>query len=496
MLRLKNITCEVNGEDIWEDVSLTFGRGQKIGIVGPNGCGKTTLLRLIAGEITSDDYTGKLEILHEELGYVHQEYTGDKDQLAMEVLDLNGKPAGRAEKLKEYFAFDEGLLLQPVGDLSGGERAKLSFIRTFAQSPSLLLLDEPTNHLDIEAIEGLESWLASYRGIALIVSHDRKLLDNVVDQILEIDPIDKTMRTYMGNYSEYLAERAVVMEKQQQAYEKQQKEKKKMEDWLTVRRERARVYDDRKAGQQIRAMERRMKREIEDNPVERIQDFRKVSGVNLSGKTHGGKLIARMTDISHSFGEGELLKRVRFELRGQDRMAIVGPNGCGKSTVLKIIMGQLQPDHGVVQIGNNVDIGYFSQHHDELSSTDSVLESIIKDKNFFGEEQKARNMLGGFLFPADTIHKAVSSLSYGERVRLRFAKLSLKPYELLVLDEPTNHLDILSREVIEKSLLAYEGTLLIVSHDRYFLEQIGINTILDLKGGKTKKIQVNKEEEE
>ncbi len=449
MIRIRNLTKNLSGEPLLEKISFTIHKGEKVGLVGPNGSGKTTLLKLIVGEVEPDG--GTIETENERIGYLPQQ------------------------------------ILQPAEEgarQSSGQKTRAALEQLFARKPTLLLLDEPSNHLDLEAMQWLENALCNFRGGILIVSHDRRLLNNTVGKITELDPVNHALREYTGNYSDYVAQRADYIEKQEEAYRLQQKEKRRLEQWLTLKRQEAHIYVDPAKGKMIRAMERRLEREIYSQEIKRPLDSKKISGLELKGEAANPKLILRATNICKKFGEQSIFWNVNLELRGKERVVITGPNGSGKTTLLKIITGELPAEKGEVKIGEQVRIGYFAQEHESLNPNKTVLEEFLSTDWPHWQGKDPRAILGAFLFSGQSVFKKVSSLSLGERVRLIFAKLTNQKNELLILDEPSNHLDIASREIIENALREYQGAILVISHDRYFLESIGITRTLTLGNGK------------
>lgn len=443
MIIIKNLSISIAGETLFEKVSFVLHKGDRIGLVGPNGSGKSTLLKAIIGEVEIDN--GVIKVEHERIGYLPQQII---------LNDVNQK-------------------------LSGGQKTRLALEKILQSKPTMLLLDEPTNHLDTEGIIWLEEVIKNFKGGVLIISHDRRLLDNTVNKILEIDPANNSFNEYVGGYSEYMLERSKKVEKQKEVYRLQQQEKKRLENWLTLKRQEASVYVDPAKGKMIRAKERYLQREIYDKEIKKPENFRKIKGVSVEGEVANTKLVLRCSNVSKSFEQRSILRDVTFEVRGKERMLLSGSNGSGKTTLLKILIGVLQPDSGEVKIGTNISIGYFAQEHESLDQSKTVLEEFLSTPDLISEKDP-RQVLGAFLFSYQTVFKKVSSLSLGERVRLIFAKLTNQRNELLILDEPTNHLDIQSREVIENALMEYQGAILAVSHDRYFVDRVGFDRFIQL----------------
>ncbi len=479
MLTVKNLTKYILGEPLFEDASFVLHKKDKIGLVGPNGSGKSTLLKMIAGEIQPDN--GDIRIEHERIGYLLQKpmlQTGDTIQSY-----LSRNQNSKIEAILQKVGLDSTPLNFEVDKLSGGQKTRLALAKTLLDKPTLLLLDEPTNNLDFDGLNWLENFIKNFNGGIIIVSHDRKLLDNCVNKILEIDSANHTFKKYIGGYTQYAAEKQRQMELLENEYHRQQKEKQRLEQWLALKRQEAHVYASPAKGRQVRAMKKRIQREIYDKEMARPKDFKKIKALELKGEVVSAKLVLRVENISKSFSVKNVLQDVNFELRGREHVLLAGKNGSGKTTLLKIIIGKLSSDNGRVRIGENVRFGYFSQEYENLNPDKSVLEEFLGTEESVMATKNPRSILGSFLFSGQDVFKKVSDLSFGEQVRLIFAKLVSQENHFLILDEPTNHLDIQSREVIESALLNYKGAILVVSHDRYFVDKISINRILTLQEG-------------
>lgn len=445
MIIVKNLTKYIHGEPLFEKVSFKLHRGNKIGLVGPNGSGKSTILKIIKGEVEMDG--GSVKIENERIGYLPQQLTSQ---------DTN---------------------------LSPGQKTRKALEEIMLSSPTFLLLDEPTNHLDLKGLEWLEDFIQNFKGGVLIVSHDRRLLDKTVSKILEIDSANKAFAEYAGGYTDYVLEKEVKLQKQEANYERQQKEKRRMELWLALKKQEAHVHPDPAKGRKIRAMEKRLQREIYDQEIINPKDTKTIKDLDLRGNAPTAKLLLRIKSLSKSFTDKKIIKDVSFEVRGKEHVLLQGNNGSGKTTLLKIIVGELSSDRGEIKVGDNVNIGYFAQEHESLNPNNTVLQEFSGTDRIIRKDVNPRLILGSFLFSGNDIFKKVSSLSLGERVRLIFAKLTNQENQMLLLDEPTNHLDISSREVIEEALLTYRGAILVISHDRYFLDRIGIQRKLNLDHG-------------
>ncbi|MDP2656377.1 MAG: ABC-F type ribosomal protection protein [bacterium] len=481
MIVIKNLTTTIYGKSLFQDMSIIVHQGQKIGIIGPNGCGKSTLLKIIAGHIKPDQ--GSVSLDKEIVGYLPQQIEADEQNTLEDYLELHAHPQGWV--LLGKLALDDIDLTQNIHSLSGGQKTRLALIKTLYANPTVLLMDEPTNNLDSNGIEWLESFIQQFPGSVLIVSHDRAFLNATVSRIVEFDPVNNRIEEYRGNYDGYLAERDARRAQWEKNYELQQREKRRLEQWLALKRQEASIFVDPAKGRQVRMMEKRIQREIYDKAIAKPTDNKIMKRSRFSGNAHSGKLLLRVLSLSKSFDGHPLFRDISFEIRGHDRYHIAGSNGTGKSSLLKIIMGQTNSDNGTIEHGENVRVGYFSQENDTLDTTKTILDEIMKSNTSLTLE-KARAVLGSFLFPADDIYKTIGSLSFGERVRLSFAKLMQKEHDLLILDEPTNHLDIPSREAIEHALEQYQGGILVVSHDRYFLKQLGELVECELENGKLK----------
>ena len=478
MITIKQLTKYISGEPLFNKVSFALHRGDKVGLVGPNGSGKTTLLSILAGRIETDE--GSITIEKEQIGYVPQSITYTDNETISGF--LNTTEATLQKVLKEV-GLEKLDVSSPVMFLSGGQKTRLAIARCIITNPSVLLLDEPTNHLDTKGLAWLESYIAKFRGAVLVVSHDRTFLDNCVNKIFEIDKVNNSFNVYLGGYSDFLTEKEKRNDSQEDAYKRQQREKRRLELWLARKREQARIHADPSAGRQIRAMEKRLEREIYSQTIARPKDYRSIRSMELSGETSNSKLIASCSGIGKQFGEKWPLWDISFEIRGKERVLLGGENGSGKTTLLKILNGEIAQDKGTIKIGTNVSVGYFAQEHETLDPNKTVMEEFLNTEQLQLGSKDPRATLGSFLFSGDNIFKKVSVLSQGEKVRLLFCKLTNQKNELLLLDEPTNHLDITSREVIEQALNNYNGAICTVSHDRYFIEKLRIKRRLTLTGG-------------
>ncbi|MFC0273903.1 ribosomal protection-like ABC-F family protein [Metabacillus herbersteinensis] len=511
------IICSINeisksfgGQLVIDQLSLELQENDRIGLVGRNGSGKTTIFKLIAGSEQVDK-----GVIHKrkglKVGYLAQIPTFSADattkdvlltaftqlmemesklkQLENEMIDKNDDQIRLLLKeygeIQERFTFlggytmetelqkvvnglqIEDLISKPFNHLSGGEQTKVCLGLMLLQSPDLLLLDEPTNHLDIFAVEWLEKFLKEYLGTVVIISHDRYFLDEVATKIFDLE--DGEVTVYHTNYTNFIKERQEKLLHEFQAYQEQQKKIKKMKEAIKRLREWANQANPPNEGLHKRA--RNMERALE-----RMEKFkkpvldRKKMGLLFDTGNRSGKDVFRLGEVTKSFDQKLLFNRIKLEIFHKDRAAIVGQNGTGKSTILKFLLGEIVPDEGKVQIGSNVRIGYLSQHLRGAKPTQTVIECFRDEVKM--TEGDARHVLARFLFFGANVYKKIDGLSGGELMRLRLAQLMHQDVNVLVLDEPTNHLDIDSREVLEEALEEFEGTILAVSHDRYFLNKL------------------------
>ena len=480
MLVAKNLTKYIDHRDLFEDYSFIIHDGEKVGLIGPNGCGKSTLMRMIVGY--DDDFEGSVDKGRERIGYLSQMLVADEGETIESF--LKNFQVRDVDRVSKEVGLDEVAKNVEVKKLSGGQKTRLSLARILLDKPTMILMDEPTNHLDLEGIVWLENLVKNFRGAILVVSHDRKFLDNTVDKIMEMDTVMRELHEYRGGYSDYVEQKKVERERWEIDYKQQQKQKKKMEEWIVLKRQQASAHSDPSKGKQLHAMQRRYEREIEENLISRPADFTPMKNLLLKGQVHKDKLVLRVVGLKKSYGEKVILTDVEFEIRGPERIIVSGLNGSGKSTMLKMIVGKIKADGGGIRLGEGVSIGYFSQEQEGINLENNVIDEYLKGKEMDITQTEARTVLGAFKFSGDDVFKRVGDLSYGERVRLIFAKIASEGNQLLILDEPTNHLDIYSREIIENALNEYGGAIMLVSHDRYFVEQIKMTRELHVEEGK------------
>jgi ATP-binding cassette, subfamily F, member 3 len=509
LLQSSGITKHYGVTPVLEGVSLQINERDRIGLVGVNGAGKSTFLKILAGELTADNGSvskpkelrigylaqngglqGHLTIMEEMISafgpLLEQEriLRGLEERMAdpaelenpQRYESLVSQFADLSEKFRENGGYEMNNRIRsvlhgmgfgdfatdtPVASLSGGQRTRLALARLLLVHPDLLLLDEPTNHLDIDTLSWLEQYLRSYSGAMVIVSHDRYFLDATVTAIVEIERHAATR--YTGNYTRFMELKAAAFTQQLKLYEQQRKELSRMEDF--VQRNIARASTTRRAQSRQKAMER----------IERLEKPGSLRQASFSFTTErrSGKEVLRAINCSAAPKEemDALFQNVTFEVRRGERLALLGPNGVGKTTLLKALIGKLELRRGTIEWGAGVALGYYDQEQRELNPANTVLEEVWSAYSQLPEAE-IRTVLGNFLFSGDDVRKKVSSLSGGEKARVALSKLMLLKANVLLLDEPTNHLDLMSREVLEAALDEYDGTLIFVSHDRYFLNRI------------------------
>lgn len=495
---------------VFSNVSFEIKEGDRIALVGPNGAGKSTLLKCILGieeldegqvvmspvasigylqqdvnlgdaslaeeiETAWEDVHALENKLQELTTYLETHEASESDLQRLDYLQnrlewLGGYDYEQKTKRIVYgLGFTDEDLYKPANAFSGGQKTRINLAKALVRSPDFLFLDEPTNHLDMEMLEWLEGYLSSYRGGILIVSHDRYFMDRIVTGVVELDHHKAT--TYRGNYSRYVAQREERLKADTIAYEKQQEYIKKTEEYIDKYRAGIKSKMARGRQSQLNRLER-----LEAPETSHSLDFKFPPAAMSADKV----LVLDHVSIGYK-PDDPIIDDVSVVVRRGESVALIGPNGAGKSTMVKAIVGELFPIEGHIDIGNRVQVGYFSQEHEELHDRWQVVDEIINNYNF--TEEKARNVLGSFLFKGDDVFKLVGDLSGGERARLALLKLFLQGDNFLILDEPTNHLDVPTREIVERALQQFGGTCFIISHDRYFLDQVSTRTlVLENKG--------------
>lgn len=516
ILSCQNISKAFVENQVLKNVSFHIEDHEKAAIVGINGAGKTTLLRIIVGEMTPDD--GQVVLAKDKtLGYLAQNSTVDTSHtIYEELLSVKADLLRLEEKIRECennmkhadgdaledlmkqytslthafetgggylyrselvgvlkgLGFTEDEFSKPVATLSGGQKTRVALGRLLLQNPDLIILDEPTNHLDMTSIAWLETYLLNYKGAVLIVSHDRYFLDRIAGKVIEIDQSKAT--TFMGNYSDYAVKKEQLRVAAWNAYMNQQRDIKHQEEVI----EKLKSFNREKSIKRAESREKMLdKIEVIEKPSEVRTDMK----LTLTPRILSGNDVLTVEHLSKSFDSHKLFTDVNFEIKCGEHVAIIGDNGSGKTTLLKILNGLVPADQGTFRLGSNVEIGYYDQEHHVLHSEKTLFEEISDDYPYLNNTQ-IRNVLAAFLFTGEDVFKRISDLSGGERGRVSLAKLVLSNANFLILDEPTNHLDIMSKEILEDALNGYEGTILYVSHDRYFINRTA-HRILDLTEG-------------
>ena len=505
-------------ETIYEDANFQLQDLDKVGVVGVNGAGKTTLFKVILKEQELD--SGKIQVANKNIGYLPQEIKDyDKDitvfdyimnarpikkleteltNLYTEVAEVTGKDhdkimkqISKTQALLEYYhcysaenemlelisnlEIDFDLLDLKLTDLSGGQKSKIAFAHLLYSMPEILLLDEPTNHLDVGTRKFITDYLKHYKGMVLIISHDVEFLNSITNKILHIDKVTKKIKTYNGNYNDYIKKEQQERELKEALIEKQEKEIEKLKAFV-------------KKANEASATNHNLKRMGKDREVKlekaliqsRDKIYKKVR-LNIKPLREGSKIPVKVNDITFGYTEKNLIENLSFNLTNNERFLIVGENGVGKSTLLKLIMGIYKPKKGTIWFGNKTDIAYYAQELEILDENKTIIENVDNGRY---SERELRTTLGNFLFTGDDVFKKVNVLSPGEKARVGLCKIMLMQANLIVLDEPTNHLDPITQKIIGENFKKYEGSLIVVSHNPEFVEQIGVNRMLILPRGK------------
>ncbi|RKI80908.1 ABC transporter ATP-binding protein [bacterium 1xD42-87] len=513
ILSVSNIQKSFNEVPILKNVSFHIEDNEKAALVGINGAGKTTLLRIIMGELPADDglvtfskdktvgYLSQHEAvsgentIYQELLSVKQDILDMEQQMHTIELQMKTASGDLLDKLMDNYAalthayetgggyayrselvgvlkglgFAEEEFSKSVSTLSGGQKTRVALGKLLLLKPNLIILDEPTNHLDLQSIAWLETYLLNYKGAVMIVSHDRYFLDRIANKVIELDNTAATV--FSGNYSSYAAEKEMLRTAAYHAYLKQQQEIKHQEAVI----EKLRSFNREKSIKRAESREKMLqKMEVLDKPMEVRADMH----LTLEPKFQSGNDVLHVEGLSKAFGPLTLFEDLSFDLKKGEHVAVIGDNGTGKTTILKIINELLPPDRGTIRLGTNVAIGYYDQEHHVLHPEKTLFQEISDDYPTLNNTE-IRNTLAAFLFTGEDVFKTIKTLSGGERGRLSLAKLMLSEANFLILDEPTNHLDIMSKEILEDALCAYTGTVLYVSHDRYFINKTA-HRILDL----------------
>ena len=509
ILQANKIERSFAGEVLFDNISLQVDERDRIALVGKNGAGKSTLLKILVGEEepTSGEINKKRDLslsylaqdsrfessntIYDEMLHVFDDLRKTEKTLRQMELEMGEKTGADLEKLmQDYdrlseefrqaggftyeadirailngFKFDESMWQMKIEELSGGQNTRLALAKMLLEKPNLLVLDEPTNHLDIETIAWLENYLVNYSGALLIVSHDRYFLDKVAT--ITLDLTKHSLDRYVGNYSSFVEQKEQKLLTEAKNYEKQQKEIAALEDF--VNRNLVRASTTKRAQSRRKQLE---KMERLDKP----EAGSKSAHMTFHSDKTSGNVVLTVEEAAVGYDDQILSEPINLDIRKMNAVAIVGPNGIGKSTLIKSIVGQIPFIKGEARFGANVEVGYYDQTQSKLTPHNSVLDELWNDFKLTPEVE-IRNRLGAFLFSGDDVKKTVGMLSGGERARLLLAKLSMENNNFLILDEPTNHLDIDSKEVLENALIDFDGTLLFVSHDRYFINRVATQVL-------------------
>lgn len=523
-MNIKDLTMSFGTQDIFDDINLQIKDKEKVGIIGVNGAGKSTFFKLIMGKLEPDK--GKIILKPgTRIGFLPQVISDEIPNMDISVFDflLDGRPIKKLEKelseaytdasietdekkLKfimkrigklqeklEYYEvynaenillkivtgmnIDSDLLDMRLGDLSGGQKSKVAFARLLYSNPEILLLDEPTNHLDMDSKDYIIQYLKHYNGMVLVISHDIEFLDQVTTQTLYVDKTTHKMELFPGNYEKYIKIRNERLKTQERILDKQLKEEEKLKKiiakYIGGNEKKARIAKDR---------QKKLAR-LEENKIT-LEKKQKLTHFKIKINQQSGILPLKCENLCFGYNKEHILfDNLTFDLSRGEKFLIVGENGVGKSTLLKLIMGYLKPVRGEILINEKTELGYYAQEHELLDNEKSILESF---DNFNISVKELRSFLGNFLFTGDDVYKKVKYLSPGERSRVALAKLALTGANLLILDEPTNHLDPQTQEIIAKTFRDYEGTMLVVSHNIEFVDNLGIERMLMLPSGEIK----------
>lgn len=523
MLDIHNLSVYFTGKYLFKEISFQVNKGDRIGLIGKNGAGKSTLLKLIVGDESYESgtitYAKSVDVamlkqdldfnndstLWKEAEKAFEKIQGIEDQLAQLSLELSEREDYESEayskllekindaneqlvilgasqkdaliaKVLEGLGFTATDWEKQTSDFSGGWRMRIELAKLLLKKPDVLLLDEPTNHLDIESIVWLEKFLKTYGGAVILVSHDKAFLNAVCNRSIEIQ--SAKIYDFKGNYDKYLAQRELMLEQQLAEFTNQAKEKKRLNDLI----EKFRYKSSKAAFAQslIKKLEK-----MDDIDIDAISN--KTMAFKFPSAMHSGKVVLKIEDLEKSFGDKKVLNQVNLELERGDKIAFVGQNGQGKSTLVKCIMNDWTDYSGQLTIGHKVEVAYFAQDQaKKLDISKTVLDTVL-DEADADTRPKVRGLLGAFLFEGEDVDKKVSVLSGGERGRLALCLLLLKPHNLLILDEPTNHLDIQSKEILKQAILDYEGSVIIISHDREFLQGL-TEKVLEFRNHKVKEL--------
>lgn len=518
ILSCKNLNKNYGIDSILHNISFNIKDGEKVGLIGPNGSGKSTLLKILANKLDHD--SGEIFVeKNKKIGYLPQHYSIESSKniynemlcVFKSLIDLEQKITDLEEKMKEPYdisnaeyhdkiiknytnavetytlkggyvykgeinkvlsglGFNESDFNTPVNILSGGQKTRLALCKLLLVNPDILLLDEPTNHLDLNAIEWLEEYLKNHKGSILIISHDRYFLDSVTNRTMEIS--NNGLKSFDGSYTKFMEFKKKDYETELKAYSLQQSEIKRQEEII----EKYRSFNREKS---IKAAESRQKALDKIDKIDKPIIDSNSARIKFKASIKSGNDVLYIEDLSKSFDDIKLFDNINLDIKRGDKSAIIGENGRGKTTLFKIIMDDLPPNKGTKILGRNVFIGYYDQEQSDLDPNKTIIDEVW-DAFPNMTTTEVRNALASFLFTGDDVFKEISNLSGGEKCRINLLKLMLSKANFLLLDEPTNHLDIVSREALEDALLNYDGTVLVISHDRYFLNKV-IDKIYELK---------------
>ena len=504
---LANIEKTFGKRTIFHGLNLNVERGERIGFIGANGAGKTTLFKVLTGDVVPD--AGVVALARgTKVGHLSQDPTFDPanavideaelafarlHELSHRLRDVEHEMAHLAgdaldKKLAQYQAVQhdfelaggyawrhklEATLLgvglaretweQPVPTLSGGQRSRLALAKLLISEPDLLLLDEPTNHLDLAAIEWLEKYLLEFSGAVVLISHDRYLLDRLATRVVWLTGC--ALRSYPGNYSSFVQQRELQELSQQRQFERQQEDIEKQQEFI-------RRFGAGQRSKEAKGRDKRLQRLLKSDQMVAAVDTQKKINLSLDTDRRAGDQVLSVKDLSKAFEAKRLWQSIGFEVKRGERIGVIGPNGSGKTTLLRVLTGEADADAGALRWGANLAVGYYDQRLDDFDPELTVIETLAEGRPVGVREQELRDVLATMLFRGEDIHKPVGMLSGGERARVRLAELLMDKPNVLLLDEPTNHLDIPSREALEGALSAYPGTVICVSHDRYFLDRV------------------------
>jgi ATPase subunit of ABC transporter with duplicated ATPase domains len=490
-LQINAISKEYTDRLVLNNISITIQHSKCYGLIGSNGSGKTTLLKIMAGMEKSDSGSVNKIPSNLSLGYVPQVSDFPENKIVTEILaeSLN---LNEDELYKIYIALEKlgisGLALKKFKELSTGQKAKIYLSRLIIETPDILLLDEPTNHLDFDSLNWLENYLTNYSGSYLIVSHDRRFLNNTVDTIFELE--NGKIKIYGGNYTFYREQKEIEAEAQLKNYVAQEKKVGRILEQVRVVKNKTRQLEARTSGSDFyvrkkaarsaskaKSAEKMLYKQLDENGVEKPKPNYDLS-VLFKPKKDGSQVVVYLDRISLSFGRQIVFNEFSLVVNKGDRIALIGSNGSGKSTLIRLILGQIKPDSGTVEIGNNIDIGFLPQENKILDSNLSLLNYLMTHSKI--DETSAYKLAKRFLFSDEDLKTNVDELSSGQKSKLVLAAIMSSGANFIILDEPTNFLDITAREALEEALASYNGTLLVVSHDRYFLERINPNKTIKL----------------